>query len=88
MGDETEEMEIEVVDSETEGVESDNEVVDKKVIPPERLPNSQATRSTKDCVGRSLLKESLLTDYQCTPSVRTMEYAGRSVLYRTCIFNT
>ena len=27
-----------------------------------------------------------LTDYQCTPSARTMECAGRSVLYRTCVF--
>ena len=32
-------------------------------------------------VEGSLLNESLLTDYQCTPSARTMECAGRSVLY-------
>ena len=40
-----------------------------------------------DGVGRSLAKESLLTDYQCTPSARTMECAGRSFLYRRCIFH-
>ena len=34
MGNETEEIEIERVDSETEGVESDNEVVNKEVLPP------------------------------------------------------
>ena len=28
-----------------------------------------------DYVGRSLLKESILTDHQCTPSARTMECA-------------
>ena len=39
-------------------------------------------------VGRSILKENLLTDYQCTPSARTMECAGRSVLYRMCVFCT
>ena len=39
-------------------------------------------------VGRSLLKESLLTDYQYTSSARTMECAGRTVLYSTCIFLT
>ena len=37
-------------------------------------------------VGRSLLKESILTEYQCTPSARTMECAGRSVLYRSAYF--
>ena len=37
-------------------------------------------------VGRSLLKESLLTGYQCMPSARTMECARRIVLYRTCVF--
>ena len=36
IGNETEEREIEGVDSETEGVESDNAGVDKKVLPPER----------------------------------------------------
>ena len=36
MGNETEEREIEVVESETEGVDSDNKVVKKKVITPER----------------------------------------------------
>ena len=35
MGDETEEREIEGVDSETEGVDSDNEGVDNKVLTPE-----------------------------------------------------
>ena len=39
-------------------------------------------------VGRSLSKESLLTDYQCMLIARTMDCAGRSVLYRTCIFHT
>ena len=39
------------------------------------------------CFGRSLLTESLLTDYWCTPSARTMEHS-RSVLYRTCVFFT
>ena len=34
MGNETEERELEGVDSETEGVESDNEGVDKEVLPP------------------------------------------------------
>ena len=33
MGNETEERELEGVDSETEGVDSDNEGVDKKVLP-------------------------------------------------------
>ena len=55
---------------------------------PRRLPNSQATGAANECVGRSLIKESLLTDYQCTPSAGTMECAGRSVLYHTCIFRT
>ena len=36
MGNETEEREIEGVDSETEGVDSYNEGVDKKDLPPER----------------------------------------------------
>ena len=36
MGNETEEMEIEGVDSETKGVDSYNEGVDNKVLPPER----------------------------------------------------
>ena len=36
VGNETEEMEIEEVDSETEGLYSDNEVVDNKFLPPER----------------------------------------------------
>ena len=36
MGNETEEREIEGVDSETEGVDSDNEGVDNKFLPPER----------------------------------------------------
>ena len=36
MGNETEESEIEVVDSETKGVDSYNEVVDKKVLPTDR----------------------------------------------------
>ena len=36
MGNETEEREIEVVDSETEVVDSENERVDNKVLPPER----------------------------------------------------
>ena len=36
MGNETEEREIEGVDSETDRVESDNEGVDNKVLPPER----------------------------------------------------
>ena len=39
------------------------------------------------CVGRVLLKENLLTDYQCTQSVRTIKFSGRSVLYPTCIFH-
>ena len=34
MGNETEEIEIEGVDSETEGVDSENAVMDKKVLPP------------------------------------------------------
>ena len=36
MGNETEEKEIEGVDSETEGVDSDNKWVENKVLPPER----------------------------------------------------
>ena len=36
MGNETEEREIEGVESETEGVDSDNEGVENKVLPPER----------------------------------------------------
>ena len=35
--------------------------------------------------GRILLKESILTDYQCMPSARTMECSGRNVLYCMCI---
>ena len=35
---------------------------------PRRLPESQATRATKECAGRSLLKDGLLTDYQWKPS--------------------
>ena len=36
MGNETEEWEIEGLDSETEVMDSDNEVVDNEVLPPER----------------------------------------------------
>ena len=36
MGNETEEREIEGVDSETEGVDSDNEGLDNEVLPPGR----------------------------------------------------
>ena len=36
MGNETEEREIEGLDSETEGVDSYNEILDNKVLPPER----------------------------------------------------
>ena len=46
------------------------------------------TQQLNISVGGSILKESLLTDYQCTPSARTMECAGRSVLYRVCLFRT
>ena len=42
----------------------------------------------KGIVVGSLLKESLLTEYQCMSGARTMECAGRSVLYCTCIFFT
>ena len=44
--------------------------------------------SSVNIIGRSLLKESLLTDYQCTSNARTMARAVRSVLYCTCVFRT
>ena len=35
----------------------------KRKKKPRRLPKYQATRTVKECVARSLLKESILTDY-------------------------
>ena len=56
MGNETEERELEGVDSETEGVDSDNEGVDNKVLPPERKGYSlrtptMSTTATKEPLG-------------------------------------
>ena len=56
MGNETEEREIEGVESETEGVESDNEAADNEVLTPDRkayrLSNPpMSTKVTKEPIG-------------------------------------